>query len=316
MAAMATRLREKAGTVTARTGRFAAWSPWQAPQAPAGSYDPTIDAQQGAVNRGLGDQQAAYDIANARELTDYGTGTGQIQLGQQRGMEDIGAQRAALEQSYGRGMSDIGTQRSQADQDFQTNVAALTKNYKNLGDAQRQQQAKAGVLRGGAQLQAAAKRAENQGVDQQGLDVGHQRQLAALTTAQTRLGEDRSTRLGALGTAETRLGQDSAFQQSQLDLSSAPPSDPSNPLTGGRGYQDRTLALTTAQREAQTFGLDASVQRNFQATQSGWDPGARPANEYTDPRTGQPYRVLRAGKGNVRVNPLGQVIDRRLRRAA
>lgn len=300
----------------ATRSRFSAWSPWTAPQAPTGSYDPALDAQQGAVGRGLLDQQTAYDIANARELTDYGTGTSQIGLGLSRGREDLATQRSQLETQFGRSNADIALRRSQTDEDFQRNVEGLTRNYKNLSDSQRQQQAKAGVLRGGAMLQAAAKRTANQGLEQRDLDTSHQRQLQALTTASTRLGEDRTSQLGLLDRAGARLGEDAAFSQGQLDLSSAPPSDPSNPLTGGRGYQDRTLALTQAQREASQFGLDATAQRNFLATANGWNPGARPSNEFTDPRTGQPYRLLRAGNSNVRVDPSGKVIDRRLRRAA
>lgn len=304
--------------------RFKSWTPWQVPQAPAGSYDPTIDAQQGAVGRGLADQVYDFNTGQARNLTDYGVGQSQIQQGFDRGTQDLGLQRQAGQTSYDRALADLGlssnrltqdyeTNTGRVGEDYRTNVAALTRNYGQLADSQRQAGAKAGVLRGGALLQAAAKRATNQGIQQQGIDTGFQRTSQDLKssldrgtqdigTQRSRLGEDWTTQQSALDLAGQRLGQDTAFQRGQLDLSLAPTSA-DNPY-GGRASQDAITGLTRAQREASAFGLDASTQRYTQAAAAGWQPSGAPKNEHglgaaatrTVQRGGYTYVIDQSGR--------------------
>lgn len=275
------------GTVTTRPGGLSApLSP------PVGYYDPSIDAQVGAAGRGLLDLQQDIGTQNVRDTVDYGVQRDAIGRSFDRGVEDLGTQRAGVQRGYdrgvqdenlgyGRGLTDLQTSRSRGDEDYQRSVQMLTRQYGQLAGAQRQAQSRAGVVRGGAMLQAAAKRTENQAIDRQPLDTNYQRFTSDNTLAQGRLGEDHTRILGRLGedrdtafagldTAGRRLGEDRDLGLGALALEMAPP-DASNPF-GGRRFQDRTTQVTRAGRENTQFGLDAETQRQYQAAGMNWVP--------------------------------------------
>lgn len=285
------------------------------PEAPAGSYDPAIDAQVGAVNRGLADQVYDFNTGQARDLTDYGTGQAQIQRGYDRGVEDVGARRSALDTSFARGIAALDTRGGRALEDYRTNVGLLQRRYGQLADSQRQGASRAGVtvLGSGAFLQAAAKRAANQGIEQGALDTGLGRTQQDIATERGQLTEDHTTQGSLLDRLMGRLGEDTAYQRGQLDLQLAPPSA-DNPY-GGRRSQDRVTGLTRALREGSAFGLDASSQRYAQAAANGWRPPTRPSNEFVDPATGLAHRTIIHGDTVYSVDPSGRIIGRR-RRAA
>jgi hypothetical protein len=242
---------------------------------PVGSYDPAVDAQVGAANRGLFDLGQDTQTANERDTTDYGLGVGDVT------------------RSRDRSLADLATGRTRADEDHTRALAMLQRSYQQLGNRQLQGQARAGVLSGGAALQAAAKRQANQAIDQQPIDTSYKRFVDDNTLAQTRVGEDSDSALGRLA----------------LDL--APPG-PDNPL-GGRRFQDRTTQLTRGQRENTAFGLDANAQRAYQASGAGWDPGVKPKNEFLDPQ-GNPYRIVSRGGRSYGLAPSGKVLWQRARR--
>lgn len=272
-------------------------APAQVPeQPPPGWYDPGLDAQAAAANRGVLDLGQDVQTGNLRDTVDYGLGRDSILRGQTRGLEDLGSQRSQLDTGYGRnvadvnqgfdrGSQDLGTARTRAEQDYQRNVGELTRRYGQLGTSQRQQQGRAGVMRGGAMLQAAAKRDANQAYDQQPLDTGYQRfgqdnaqSLSRLTenrdTSLGRLGQDHQTGIGMLDRATGRLNEDTSLGLGDLALKMAPP-DASNPF-GGRSFQDRTTTLTRGQRENQFFGQDVGAARFYQAAGAGWTPPPDP----------------------------------------
>lgn len=250
------------------------FTPYRPPTPPAGSYDPSLDSQLAASRRGLSDLQGQIGTQTARDVTDYGTAL------------------ANLQQQQGFTQQDLGTARARGTEDYNQNVAMLTRRYGNLARNQLQGANAAGVLRGGALLQAAAKRSANMALDRQPMDTNYQRFLA--DNAQQ----------------AQRSALDTQSRQGQLALDYAPP-DANNPL-GGRRYQDRTTQLTQAQREAAFFGQDVAAMKNYQATGSGWDPGSRPGNEFgTGANT---YRVVREGNMSVAYRPNGTVLWRRPRR--
>jgi hypothetical protein len=230
-----------------------------------------LDSQEAAARRGLSDLQNQIGTQQARDVTDYALSQGQVQ------------------QQAGWNQQDLSQQRARGGEDYQRNVQMLTRRYGQLGQQQLQGANNAGVIRGGALLQSAAKRAENMALDRQPLDTNYQRFLADNSTQQARSQAGVTDRLG------------------RLALDYAPP-DASNPL-GGRRYQDRTTQLTQAQRELAFFGQDIGNQRAFQAAGSGWDPGQGPTNEYT--KNGQTYRVVREGNQSVAYLPTGKVLWKR-----
>jgi hypothetical protein len=237
-----------------------AFRPYVVPHAPAGTYDPNLDIQVSAAGRGLQDLTQDVATQGVRDTSDYLTGVGGIQQGQQR-----------------------------EGQDYDSRVNALTRAYDQLHGRQAQQQAAAGVDRGGAVLQAAAKRAANMALDRQPIDVSH-----------------------------TRAGEDSTRQLDALGLELAPPSADS-PL-GGRRFQDRGTQLVRAQREGAQFGIDTQTVKDFQGTQSGLfdipgrgEPGGMPKNERIGP-DGQHYKIVVTPTQRLTVSPAGQVLSRRPRR--
>ncbi len=287
------------------------FTPFAVPKPPPGYYDPALDSQEGAANRGLLDLQQDAGTQDLRDTVDYGLGRDSIFRSQSRGLEDIGSRRQELDTSFSRGQQDLATGSERGQQDYQRNIEALTRRYAQLGTSQRQQQSRAGVMRGGAMLQAAAKRTANEAIDRQPLDTSFQRFQADQAQAGQRLTEDHTFRGGLLDRAGTRLGEDTDLSLGDLALKMAPP-DENNPF-GGRSFQDRTSTLTRAERENQQFGLDVQGQRGYQAAGAGWTPPKMPGNEFIDPATGQHRQVRVVGNQTIAVDPSGRVLWRRPR---
>jgi hypothetical protein len=83
----------------------------------------------------------------------------------------------------------------------------LTRQYGQLGRNQLQGANQAGVIRGGALLQSAAKRAENQAIDRQPLDTNFQRFLADNAQQAQRTQQDYETHGGgAAGLTDSWAG--------------------------------------------------------------------------------------------------------------
>jgi hypothetical protein len=242
-----------ASTLQAGNSPFGAFKPYQPPN-PAGYYDPALDAQQRAAGRGYLDTQQDTALAGTRAAVDYGLDTDDIT------------------RSYTRGLADIGTQRGYENENYTRNVGLLTRQYGQLARRQAEGARRYGVTSGGIALLSAAKRAENQGIEQQTADIAHTRALTGFDTSTTRLGEDRTS------------------AQGRLDLGY------------GRGVDDRTLALSRAGRENTFFGTDIGAQKAYQAAQAGYTapapgtPGGMPRNE----------RVLPGG-GHVRTQTVGGI---------
>jgi hypothetical protein len=259
--------------VAAKSRKF---TPYRPPTPPAGSYDPALDAQLAAARRGLSDLQSQIGTQQARDVTDYAS---QVeQAGRQTDQNE-----ADLSKQWLRGREDIYRDRGRAGEDYNRNVEMLTRQYGQLGRNQLQATNAAGVIRGGALLQSAAKRAENQAIDRQPLDTNYQRFMADSSQQESRLGADYATQSQRNEAARTQ-------QLGRLALDYAPPDAAANPL-GGRRWQDRNTQLVTAQREQAFFGQDVGAAKAFQAAGSGWDPPQKPANEFTS-ASGTPYRVI------------------------
>lgn len=171
--------------------RFHPFTPYVTPRPPAGTYDPALDAARRAASRGLHDTTQDVGLAGERAGQDFTFGVGQAD-------QTLGYQKA----------------------DYGAHVAALQRSYDVLAGQQQEQQAGAGVLQGGAVLQAAAKRAANQGLQQTALDTGlardvtaHDQTVAQLGVGQTRGITDRATTLARATREDTNFGLDTRGQE-------------------------------------------------------------------------------------------------------
>jgi hypothetical protein len=197
------------------------------PRPPAGMYDPGLDASQRAAGRGFNDLRQDLDRDGQRSSTAY-------TLGMSRFGEDEAFETGGLDQAQAR----LG-------QDHTRATAALGRSFQILGSNQAQAGAAAG-LGGGFAAQAARKRAANQGIEQQGLDLQRDRGTEDITRQRGRMAT-------MFGRAREDAGSD--FQY---------------------GQDDRAMALARGGRENTFYGQDVADQRFFQASQAGWRPAAKP----------------------------------------
>jgi hypothetical protein len=79
-----------------------------------------------------------------------------------------------------------------------------------------------------------------------------------------------------------------------------------------RGIDDRGTQVTRGGRESVFFGADTAKAKSFQAAGTGWDPGAKPSNEFVGAQG--PARTIRRGNTVYRVDPAGKVLDKRARK--
>jgi hypothetical protein len=215
---------------------------------PPGYYDPGLEAQFGAAERGYGDLTEDTSTGNLRAGGDY-------QLGNE-----------AIDRATGRTLGDImiGRQRSAAD--TATRTQGLQRQFTNLGNVQAQQQAYANALPGsGAMAESMRKRAANQAIGQQAIDTQAQRETEGFNTAETRTIEDAGLQKGAnllgftRGTDDrnlalrrggrelTQFGLDTskaAFGQAK-QMGWAPPPVPGNEFTSKGGTVYRVLKRRT-----------------------------------------------------------------------
>ena len=218
-----------------------AFKPFKPPtRPPAGSYDPALDASVRAAGRGYQDLEQDTQTAGVRSEDDWYRGRNQ--LGQQRdwSLADLLSGETRLRQDY-----DLATQ-------------GLNRQYGILRSNQSQSANAAGVLGGGWAEQAAAKRAENQKLEQAALTLQRDRGLGDINTQRER----------------TNISADQGL--GEIDL------------TYQRGNEDRSTSLTRAGRENRFFEQDVDASRWFAARGSGYVPPTAPK--------GQGYRVGADGK--------------------
>lgn len=286
-------------------GRPTAFKPFvpAAQQAiPPGLYDPVLDATLGQAKRGYQDVVQGAQTQALRLQTDYGLGMDSIGLGQTRGLEDLAVQEGDVVRSFARAGEDLSTAQAREGENYGMQVAGLERSYAQRAGQQRQQQNAYGVLRGGAALQAARKRAANMALDRQPLDVNHTRAGQDFARTGERMGQDQERSLAGIGTARTRLGEDSDLARGNLALQYAPP-DANNPM-GGRAWQDMGTSLATGARELGALGIDTERAKAYAAAQMGYVPPKPKHNEQTNPLTGGTTReytingiVYTVGKG-------------------
>jgi hypothetical protein len=175
-------------------GGFGKFTPETDP--PPGTYDPSIDAQVRAGQRGYGDLQQDTDIANQRGEDDFLLGSGELQKQLQRQL------------------ADAATSRTNQHADYETGIADLIRGYTRQGVSQAEHANAAGVVgTGGALQQALEKRTANLAHDRAPLDTNEQRrslEYDLYTGPQGRYQQDYGEKLGQLGLSVSRPNEDRA----------------------------------------------------------------------------------------------------------
>lgn len=156
------------------------FTPFAMPERPPpGTYDPALDAQERAGDRGYGDLVADTELGNERAQDDFLTRKSSFQRELERTLHDLGLTRTRQQADYGRAVGD------------------LQQGYRNLGVRQTEQAAGSGMLRGGALQQATQKRTLNEAHDRVPLDQHIARALEDIATNEKRAREGYDVNLGA-----------------------------------------------------------------------------------------------------------------------
>jgi hypothetical protein len=267
------------------------FTPFKAPvNPPPGTYDPDIDAKVRAVQRGYQQMSEDYPVGKTRAQDDYLTATQNDQTDYQNALGD-------LTTTHDRSLSDLLLGRTRGTEDYNTSLTNLDRNYQNLGNAQGGTitQAAGGTVQGGALLQALQKRQANEAIDRAPIDTNYNRFLSDSQTQEGRVNQDFTT-------GSSRL-------KDQLDRQLGALSLGLERTWGEKG--DQTVALGRAGNENIQYGIDATAARWGQAAGTGYTAPEKPANEHTDPRTGQTFRLVRTPAGQlVRMLPSGQTVRR------
>lgn len=137
---------------------IAGYTPPSQAAPPVGTYDPSIDYNAGASQRG-------YDNASDDAATQYEQG----------------------QQAYGLSKGDIATALANENADYGTQTGNLTNSYRILGDQEAEKAAQSGITSAGILGQSTAVRGANQAHDQSALDTTHSRNVAGLNEDQTKL---------------------------------------------------------------------------------------------------------------------------------
>lgn len=264
-----------------------AFTPYQPPPLPTGSYDPGLDAQAGAANRGYFYGTQDYETGQGRRNVDYGLQSG-------RATEDYNTARQGLMFGLGRTQTDLGTQRQRGGEDYMRNVQMLTRNYQRLGTSQLQQQNATGALHSGAVAQAQAKRTANEAFDRAPIDTSFNRFLADNTQAGQRAVQDAFIQSAGLNTQYGRQQGDLALQYT-------------------RGSQDASTQQGRAGYENTQYGLDVEKVKQAQAAQAGYVAPSMPGNEHVS-ASGAHTRTITQGNYVLTVDPSGKVLSRKRRK--
>lgn len=213
--------------------------------------------------------------ATGRGFADLEQDTG---IANARGQDDFLLGTGQAKRSLQEHLADLLGVEKRGREDYGRATETLGRNYAQLGERQLEGAAGAGMLRGGALQEALRVRTENQGREQGVLDQSLQRMVADNMTQRDRVQHGYEDTVGALG----------------LGLS--------------RGNEDRANTLARAGREKDQFGLDASAQRWFQATQAGYDPPVRPPGQRGS--EANPYKVVNTSRGKRRLYHTGYLVRR------
>jgi len=251
-------------------------------QPPFMTYDPAIEAQRRAVQRGLEDK--IQDVKTERHfnrrdlaqtLRDIRTNTqrsrGKINREVFRSREDINRESSRAQEGINEreGAERLDAQR--ANQDFDTQLANIGRQFTQLGQRQAEGANAAGVLGSGTQEASAAARAQNQALAEQPIAVARQRVEEDLAATLRQLGVRRGEISADAEGALRRLLEDQQRGLGQLKVDRDRERRLNRRSTGRKEF-GLTREAQRARREAAITNQDLIEQQIYQARQNR--PGA------------------------------------------
>lgn len=275
------------GVAATKKAKPKGFTPTPAPVAPAGTYDPALDAQQRAAQRGAGYQ--VQDTERDRERLDTAYKVGVDQSNTQRGWsladQLTGKTRtqADLTKGHGRGKVDLATALTRSREDTRRLSDDLSRNIGELGDAQTGKIASGAFADAGSIRAAAGKRGETQAREQGNIDQSQQRFESDNSLAGSRLDEDYSSGIArsdedyntGVGRTNTQFDWQNGGLAQQY----------------GYGVSDLATSLQRGSVENNFYGQDIGAAKMYQATSSGlYSPPEAPKNEFTDAKG--PYQLI------------------------
>jgi hypothetical protein len=171
------RLRAREQPSGRRGTPFRPWKPVVVP----GSYDPALDAEERAAERGYGDLVLDSEKIGERAGSQLEIDTGNVK------------------RTGERSLADILRERGRAKKDFATRREDTSLGYRRLGSAQAQASAAQGVIGGGTLAAALQARTANESVDQGRITESENRFMEDSTLSEGRVGEDTDLALADIG---------------------------------------------------------------------------------------------------------------------
>lgn len=229
-------------------------------QPPFLTYDPGLEAQRRAAQRGLHDTEQDVGTERHYNKTDLVQALKDIRTTTGRKRQDIMRTNARSAQKLSNDEQDVQTKGQRASQDFGTQLENIGRQFAQLGHRQSEGANAAGVLDSGTMSAAAVARGRNQQLAEAPIHVG-----------QERLNEDLLTALQRIGTARGELGQDTETAVGRLGEDR----NRERLLThrqAGRKDISLTRKEQRAKREAAISNADILAQEIYQARES--HPGA------------------------------------------
>lgn len=233
--------------------RNKAGNPMTLPPPPVGTYDPAIDYNASASQRGY--NQTVNDGQTLFE----------------RGQQDYGLDLGDLTQGRDYALQDISTSRSNLMADYERDRDNLSRQFGILGRQQRERSAAQGITSQGLLRQSAKVRGANESREQNQLQNMRDRGLNALNTSETRV--NRSYDQG-----KTRLDLANAREFGGFGGNTI-----YNPLTGQPEFGNLFTNVARAGAENTAYQSAAAGQRSQQAAARGY------VSPLTKPQPGAMY---------------------------
>lgn len=244
---------------------------------PPGTFDPGLEAEVRAAERGLIDliektridgHRESADTRQARILLERKVRQGHADLARRRGYaeQDAGTDRSRLQTSFERDLQDLATAKQQGEEDYQRKLTEVQQQYQTRAAVQQQASVAQGTNESGTEAASQSVRAANEAWDKGILNTQHGRFLAANTLAEQRdredyarnqglIGQNLGRDLTGIGIQDYRLGLEGREQKRKLRTDIQ------------RGTADRHRTISHAKREYGIYATDVAQQAYYQAHQ-------------------------------------------------
>lgn len=244
---------------------------------PAGTFDPGLEAQARASQRGLLDLIEQSHLEGHRQHVDVGQKRRELRRDLRYGREDIGRnrsyaeadagyQRGQLQTNFARDIEDLSIAKQRGEDAYQRTLVDLQHRYSLAAQNQQSAAIQSGTSESGSATASDAVRAANQGHDTAEVNRQHTEGLEDLARREGRLQQDYGTSMGRLGEGLSRRLTDYGIQGQRLGQSTRTAAHALS-LAAHRANVDRLTKLSHAKREQGIYQTDVTQQAYYQAHQ-------------------------------------------------